>query len=137
MQAARHFPLGRAVLVLLFFCGWLIATNHCALGLMAPRIAEEEHSPCASHSTPTDEKPADCPITCCKALQAIQADGVKMAAKEDLFVGDLLMWSEALLGSAQISRPQPELLDIGPPFVFSFAELVLQRSLFGLAPPLA
>jgi hypothetical protein len=44
----------------------------------------------------------------------------------------------AMLESSQVEKPLPsEALETGPPFVVSFAETVLQRSLLSRAPPLA
>ena len=53
---------------------------------------------------------------------------------DELFELQFLVFT--LLESSQVERPLPsEALDTGPPFVVSFAESVLQRSLLGHAPP--
>jgi hypothetical protein len=117
---------------------WLVATNHCALGLMQ-RASEltVDHAYCHGCKPKQEDQPTNT-LECCKAMQATPAkadNSVKVrAAGIDLEFFALVR----LLGPVQAGPlRQIFIFDHGPPRALSFAESVLQRSLPGNAPPLA
>ena len=130
-----------ATVSLVALAAWLTASNHCAIGGLAPKQVEAaEHSHCsgASQEAPADEeKGGDCDGSkCCKSLSvptlafaksAVSYDGVLFVAK-DYFGSDF--------GSLGTNHDEPICeLDTGPPATRSFAESVLQRSILAHAPP--
>ncbi len=127
----------RVFIAIFLSLGWLVATNHCALGLMRngrtamecpghPHSADAEHGP----------KPASL-SACCQTIQGAVFAGLEMDAKPSLHALLLPFFGVALISTAESDLPPlVAALDTGPPFCESFAETVLQRSLFGNAPPL-
>ena len=118
---------------------WLVASNHCAIGLMRPApTTAAAHSVCHScKSEPMKPQPASGgDRECCKALQGTPADTAKVDVKYDAALFTLLDFVVTAVPSAVPSRPAPA-LGTGPPRSISFAELILQRSLLAHAPPFA
>jgi hypothetical protein len=119
---------------------WMIATNHCAFGLMNPtRTAAAEHAHCCGRKpAPIHHAPANGIRECCKAIHAIAA-AEKLQAKVDTSELQLPPFIRvAVLAPDVHHRLRPcSVFDHGPPRAISFAEAVLQRSLLGHAPPLA
>ena len=118
---------------------WLVASNHCAIGLMKPvPTTAAAHSVCHScKSEPMKPQPASGgDRECCKALQGVPADTAKADVKYEASLFTLLDFvvTEVLSRAAsQTART----LDHAPPRSISFAELILQRSLLSHAPPFA
>ncbi|MEO6754650.1 MAG: hypothetical protein ABIP85_22970 [Chthoniobacteraceae bacterium] len=135
----RHRPT-RALLAVLMLLGWVTATNHCALGLMQNSpLAKAEHAKCCSgKSAPAkNDQPPGGARECCKSIHAVPLPDAKGLVKYDgshfavhAFALLTVLGSEAVALDALAT-----LHDHGPPRAESFAELVLQRSLPGNAPP--
>lgn len=126
----------QSLTALLTIAAWFCVSNHCALGLGSrPALAAPaEASGCPMHSAPAEKKPA-ANIPCCKELRAIASHAVKninAVVRQAVGVRDY--------GAAIFVTP-PRLpigllaLDTGPPYLVSFAESILQRSLLAHAPP--
>lgn len=137
MTFVRRLHPSRALITILTLCAWLIATNHCALGLMN-RAAPKEHEHCPGHDTPKKGGDSDGDqFPCCKTIHATPAPLGKMAIDPAKMLFALQFSVVTILSPSQVERPLPsEALDTGPPFLVSFAESVLQRSLLSHAPPL-
>ena len=135
----RHSSHLRALVVAVLMTAWLVASNHCAIGLMKPAAGTTAaHSVChACKSEPMKPQPASGgERECCKALQAMPADAAKADVKYDATLFTLLDFVVTVAPAA--AAPQTtRALDTGPPRSISFAELILQRSLLSHAPPLA
>jgi len=128
---------GAIIIVLLSMVAWFAASKHCALAVLTP--AENVlamHANC--HGNPPEPaKNTDNELPCCKVLRATVVAKIEVPASEqtalvpaqNFFVAELLSIDE------QDLQPLPEEIDTGPPFVSSFAELILQESLFSHAPP--
>lgn len=117
---------------------WLLASNHCAIGLMQGARAAAEHVTCCNSpktpSAPAKQAPAQ---ECCKALQGMVPASAKIAvepAATDFLLAVLVCWREAL--APQDGMEARLLFETGPPLEApTFTQLVLQRSLPALAPP--
>ena len=116
---------------------WIAVSNHCAFAAVAPEI-DKAQPECPFHSKPAKQKEQSSQVQCCKVLRA-----VAFAKTKDWARDDAKFWNAnfPVQGTAFVvcqSRVlAPLLLDTGPPAVFSFAELILQRSLLAHAPPLS
>ena len=129
----------RTLVVAVLMTAWLVASNHCAIGLMKPAPGTVAvHTTCHScMSEPSKPQPASGgDRECCKALQGLPADMAKVDAKYDASLFTLLDFAVAALSSPAAS-PDVRALDTGPPRAVSFAERILQRSLHAHAPPFA
>ncbi len=119
---------------------WLLATNHCAFGLMKPtEKAASEHSRCCrGKAAPAKDAPADGVQECCKSIQAAPVPA-KVEAKLGAagFQVPLLALLRVLDAESAGRRSSAFAFDHGPPRAVSFAESVLQRSLLSHAPPFA
>ena len=76
-------------------------------------------------------------MPCCKMLRATitsEAKVVEVASKTFLPIQDWIV-AELIVADQEHSHCAPLELDTGPPFVASFAESVLQRSVLAHAPP--
>jgi hypothetical protein len=130
----------RLLMVALLMFSWLIATNHCAFGLMnATPKAEAEHSRCCDGKPPSSkDAPTNGLRECCKSIHAttlpvkaeVKVDATKFQLRHFILLQVLAF--EALEGALSSFT-----FDHGPPRAVSFAETVLQRSLFSHAPPFA
>ena len=123
----------RCLIVAITICSWLAISNHCTIGALAGK-AQTKQSGCPFHSKPA--KPKTTSTECCKILRAVAFAQTKSWARDDAKFFDVDLCVEefvlvALLPNAQASSS----LDTGPPGAHSFAELILQRSLFAHAPP--
>ena len=138
MKTFRHHssPL-RTLVVALLMTAWLVASNHCAFGLMQ-RTAQTTatHATCHScKSEPSKPQPASGgDRECCKALQGLPADTAKVEAKYDTTLFVLLDFVMTVVPSAVAAQPAVA-CDTGPPRALSFAERILQRSVLSHAPP--
>ena len=138
MKIFRHHssPL-RTLVVALLMTAWLVASNHCAFGLMqrTPQTAVT-HTACHScKSEPSKPQPASGgDRECCKALQGLPADTAKIEAKYDTTLFALLDFVMTAVPSAVAAQPVVP-RDTGPPRALSFAERILQRSVLSHAPP--
>jgi hypothetical protein len=119
--------------------GWLVASNHCALGNFIPATPEapNAHEHCAGEkpSPASESESTGCDGSkCCKALNAPQALAKSPLQLDPSYVQVQLASALVAAPSAQHDAPISE-LDTGPPGRISFAESVLQRSLLAHAPP--
>src|SRR5437762_412439 len=121
--------------VALAICSWIAISNHCAFAALATRT-DSAQAECPFHSKPTKQKEQSSQVQCCKVLRAVPFAKTKSWARDDAKFSDVDLRVEefaliALQRNAQAALP----LDTGPPDAHSFAELILQRSLFAHAPP--
>jgi len=142
-QAVTRTPapsLSRLLCVALMLASWLVLSNHCALGeLSANASASLDHSSCCGNHSGKDSQPVkDGTRECCKTLRVVVFDSGSKIAKIDL-QSFFFAWETLTLPSWAHVRPaiNLNLLETGPPRVASFAEMVLQGSLFSHAPPFA
>jgi hypothetical protein len=125
---------------------WIAISNHCAFAAIATSgtgCQPESHhrqgadaTHCPFHSKPAKEKQQTAQMQCCKILRAVVLAQSKTWARNDAkFLSvDIRPHEFALIAlqpNARASLP----LETGPPDAHSFAELVLQQSLFAHAPP--
>ena len=130
--------IGRCLIIAISICSWISISNHCALAVIPSRAAIVQ-SACPFHShhaSNRDGKKKTAAQPCCKILRATVAIPVKTPALAILHMSGV----DPGFGELVIFTPAKVLirldaLDTGPPGAFSFAELILQRSLFSHAPP--
>jgi hypothetical protein len=125
----------RCVAVAIAICSWIAVSNHCAFAAIAPEN-EKAQAECPFHSKPAKQKEQSSQVQCCKILRAVVFAKTKDWARNDAQFSDtnfpVLAGAFVVYSSRAVA---PLLLDTGPPGAFSFAELILQRSLFAHAPP--
>ncbi len=133
VQIFRHStsPL-RALLAALLMVGWLLASNHCALGFMP---AEPQAAACPGCHADGADKPAPAGEIkdCCHALLGVPADAGKVSAKYDPTHFTLIVF--AVLDFEPTAEVAGRVCAADPPGARSFSELVLHRSLHSHAPP--
>jgi len=124
----------RCAAVAIAICSWMAVSNHCAFAAVAPEN-DKAQTECPFHSKPGKQKEQSSQVQCCKVLRAVVLAKTKSWARDGKFC-DANFHVQA---SAFIVYPSravaPLLLDTGPPGAFSFAELILQRTLLAHAPP--
>jgi hypothetical protein len=126
----------RCAAVAIAICSWIAVSNHCAFAAVATEI-ETAQPECPFHSKPAKQKEQSSQVQCCKVLRAVVFAKTKDWARDDAKFCDANFPVQA--GAFVVNSPQavaPLLLDTGPPKAFSFAELILQRSLLAHAPPI-
>jgi hypothetical protein len=124
----------RVLLAGLLMLGWIVAGNHCALGLMSAS-AEKKAETCPGCHTPSSPKlPASGGMQeCCRALPSLPADLAKVQVAYDATLFAVLDFGlEEILAEVEAAAPRSV---AEPPEVRTFSELVLQRSLRSHAPP--
>jgi len=140
MRRARDKAI-RISVVLTTIVAWLSISNHCAVGAM---VAAKTRSPmaqmhCHGNQPSPSKKSSEEEMPCCKVLRATlagQGKTVQIASKNFLPIPKWTLAQVIFADKAQLHRPLQE-LNTGPPFVDSFAESVLQRSLLAHAPPVS
>jgi hypothetical protein len=130
----------RAVIVVLMLVAWFIATNHCALGLMRKSpVATAEHASCCNgkQDPGNDEKAPGGTVECCKAIHAMTPPDGKIMVRDDAAFVVIHAFAFSTAPGDEVAPPEPVAAfhEHGPPFVASFSELVLHRSLRAHAPP--
>jgi hypothetical protein len=125
------------VFALIAIVAWLSLSNHCALGLTLPaaKPAESIKGGCPMHRSPVKKKPA-VNLPCCKDVRAVLAKGVAVVTPGFQLIGSRPYTTESVPPAGRLAFAI-ENLDTGPPGCFSFAESVLQESMFSHAPPLS
>jgi len=115
-------------------CSWFAISNHCAFAALATKTDAASHG-CPFHSKPKEKPSAG--AQCCKILRAVASVPAKSWARDDTKLSDAdgYRGERALTIAYSQTTPVPLSLDTGPPGVRSFAELILQQSLFAHAPP--
>ena len=125
----------RYAAVAIAICSWIAVSNHCAFAAVAAEINKAQ-TECPFHSKPAKKKQQSSQAQCCKILRAVVFAQSKTWARDqtDFSNADLYAEKRALIMCSS-RTPAPLLLDTGPPDAHSFAELILQQSLFAHAPP--
>lgn len=134
VKQRRVARLFRCLVVLPLLCSWLAISNHCALAAVAT-APEASSADCPFHSQPKKKQPVV--KECCKTLRAVLAKTGKDWARDDARFLTLDLTISCAFIPVETHNLVPLLLDTGPPGARTFAELILQRSLLALAPPLA
>ena len=125
----------RSLGVVIAICSWIAVSNHCAFAAVASEI-DKTQTECPFHSKPVKQKEQSSQVQCCKILRAVVFAKTKDWARDDAKLCDANFPVQTVAFFVDSSRPvAPLLLDTGPPGAFSFAELILQRSLLAHAPP--
>jgi hypothetical protein len=125
----------RWAIVVIAICSWIAVSNHCAFAAVATEIGKAK-TDCPFHSKPGNQKERSSQVLCCKVLRAVVVAKTKDWARDNAKFSDANFPVQAYAFVAYSSRVvAPLLLDTGPPCAFSFAELILQRSLLTHAPP--
>jgi len=127
---------GRAAVVAVAICSWIAISNHCAFAAVATKTSAQNE--CPFHSKPAKQKEQPSHVQCCKILRAVAPVITKSWARDDAKFSnaDLYRGEGALFIACSQTTLAPLFLDTGPPRSYSFAELILQRSLLTHAPPL-
>ena len=126
----------RCIGVAITICSWIAVSNHCAFAAVATEI-DKAQTECPFHSKPAKQKEQSSQVQCCKILRAVVFAKTKDWARNDAKFCDANFPVQVGAFVVYLSRAvAPLLLDTGPPLrAFSFAELILQRSLLAHAPP--
>jgi hypothetical protein len=125
----------RCVGVAIAICSWIAISNHCAFAAMATKDASGQTA-CPFHSKPEKQKKRSSQVECCKVLRAVIPILAKSWAPSERGFSDIhFPFEDCRLLAHFRDMLAPLLLDTGPPGAQSFAELILQRSLFAHAPP--
>jgi len=127
------------VVVMVF--AWFGISNHCALATAAtPPETKSSLDQCPFHSKPAApakrKQTSDSP--CCKILRAVVTAPAKAFARTNTGLVDIdsAFRQFVVLAPPKISFGTTT-LDTGPPGAYSFAELILQRSILAHAPPIS
>ena len=125
----------RWAIVVIAICSWIAVSNHCAFAAVATEI-DKAQTECPFHSKPSKQEKPSSHVECCKVLRAIVLAKAKDWARDDAKFCDANFPVQTATLIVHPSRVvAPLLLDTGPPGAFSFAELILQRSILAHAPP--
>jgi hypothetical protein len=125
----------RFAVVAIVICSWIAVSNHCAFAAVAPETNKAQ-AECPFHSKPAKQNEHSSQVQCCKVLRAVVFAKAKGWARDDAKFCEANFPVQA--NTFVVYSPRavaPLLLDTGPPDAFSFAELILQRSLLTHAPP--
>lgn len=138
-------PIASLPLALVACASWLFCIGPCALG-PANFFAKAEAKSCAPsgcESCVDEPEPAEqgggspsCLATCQQLRIAVAPGSAKTPVWDGKAMGELAFTSPSPHAPAPVIIHRPA-LDTGPPFAWSFAELVLQKSLLSHAPPRA
>ena len=138
MSEACGVSMARLLTVIITAFAWFLISNHCVLAEWqhASQTKASCHQPCCGNQPPA-KNTTESATECCKTLRATLAGAAKDFAGYDTslfalqfyFVGSVIFTNDS--GAVSVLE-----LDTGPPFVHTFAESVLQRSILAHAPPL-
>jgi hypothetical protein len=125
----------RSMVVMVAICSWIAISNHCAFAALARKPASAQNE-CPFHSKPAKQKEQSSQVQCCKVLRAVVLAKTKSWTRDHANFSAVALYFEewARVGNSRAALA-PLFLDTGPPGAHSFAELILQRSLFAHAPP--
>jgi hypothetical protein len=127
--AARSFVTITAI------TSWFAISNHCVFAALATNDTASRQ--CPFHSKPTKQEKPSTGAQCCKILRAVSSAATKSWDRDDAKFSDADRHHDerALTTAFSQTTMVPLFLDTGPPGAYSFAELILQRSLLAHAPP--
>jgi len=137
MCEARSVSMARLLTVVITAVAWFLISNHCVLAELqtVPKAKMSCHKPCCDSQSPAKDK-SERSTECCKTLRATLSATSKDFAGYDSSLFALQLYFVGAVISTNDSGPVPVLeLNTGPPFVSTFAESVLQRSILAHAPP--
>jgi hypothetical protein len=129
--------MARLLIVAITVLAWFLISNHCVLAEFkeASKARTSCHQPCCDGQTPAKSESVSA-SECCKTLRTTLSGAAKDFAGYDTSLFALQLYFTAPVISAHDSGLIPVLeLDTGPPFVSTFAESVLHRSILVHAPP--
>lgn len=138
MSEACKAGTPRLLTVIITAVAWFLISNHCLLAELptASKATSSCHQPCCGNQPPA-KNTTESATECCKTLRATFTGAAKDFVGYDTSLFALQFYFVGAVISTNDSRPVPVLeLDTGPPFVHTFAESVLQRSILAHAPPL-
>jgi hypothetical protein len=122
-------------MVAITLCSWIAISNHCAFAAIA-KNTDSAQAACPFHSKPAKQTQQTAQVQCCKVLRAVVLAQPKSWARDDAKFLDIDIRPHEFALIARERNPKAALpLDTGPPDARSFAELILQQSLFVHAPP--
>jgi hypothetical protein len=121
--------------VAIAICSWIAVSNHCAFAAVASKMHKAQ-TECPFHSKPAKQKEQSPQVQCCKVLRAVFFAKDKTWARDDARFGvaNFPIQARSLM-VCSLRTAVPLSLNSGPPGALSFAELILQRSIFAHAPP--
>jgi hypothetical protein len=126
------------VIVAVSIAAWFSISNHCAVGALIDAQKQSATMQMHCHGNPSPpSKSGGEEMPCCKILRATvtsQAKIVKIGINDLLPIQSWIAAKINFVHEMYFHRSALE-LDTGPPFVASFAESVLQRSILAHAPP--
>ena len=138
MSEACKAGMPRLLTVIMTAIAWFLISNHCLLAELP--TSSKATSSCQQHccgTQPPAKHKTESATECCKTLRATLAGAAKDFAGYDTSLFALQFYFVGPAISTNDSGPVSVLeLDTGPPFVHTFAESVLQRSILAHAPPL-
>jgi hypothetical protein len=139
MREACSSKIARLLTVIITAFAWFLISNHCVLAELqhASQTKASCHQPCCGNQPPA-KNTTESATECCKTLHATLTGGAKDFAGYDTSLFALQFYFVSPVISTNDSGAVPILeLDTGPPFLHTFTESVLQRSILAHAPPLA
>jgi hypothetical protein len=142
MHCVRWRQIARTLSAGVVLVAWFAVSNHCGLAMtrVLHGVTRAGHECCPSQNNNADHHnvPNDPSKVCCKQLRLLPiAVGAKLVdAHKETFCFET-DWSVAVAWQAaeEACRANYVGTAIGPPYLRSFAEAVLQRSLLSHAPP--
>jgi hypothetical protein len=139
MSVTCSASMARLLTVIITAVAWFFISNHCVLAEFkgAAKAKTSCHQPCCGRQPPAKSK-TESAVECCKTLHATLLGAAKdfggydtsLFALQLYFAGPVIFTNDSgpILAALE--------LDTGPPFVSTFVESVLQRSILAHAPPL-
>ena len=127
----------RACAASIAICAWFGLSNHCLLTAAPRPLALEKSEGCPMHAQKQPPRPThSTDLPCCKTLAATRVLEIMHAAKNCFAVGQIEFCADQPRIFPTVYLTGRVVLDTGPPTAPTFAELVLQRSIFAHAPPI-
>ena len=129
--------MARLLTAIVTTVAWLFISNHCVLAdLQHVQPAKATcHQPCCGDRPPAKNK-TEKVTECCKTLHATLAGAKDLAGYGRSLFALQLYFVRPIVFRADLGATSRVVeLDTGPPFVNTFTECVLQRSILAHAPP--
>jgi hypothetical protein len=138
MSEACGVSMARLLTVIITAFAWFLISNHCVLAELqhASQTKASCHQPCCGDRAPAKNKTENV-TECCKTLHATLVGAKDFPGYDSSLFALQLYFVRPIVFTADLgARSGVVELDTGPPFVSTFAESVLQRSILAHAPPL-